>query len=167
MSYRRPLLAAFIALNAFLVQAQPKDKQAGVGFILGEPTGFSIKTYVREDRAIAGGLAWSFRANSSMHLHVDYLVHSFNSITVRKGRLPLYYGPGVRLRAWNSGHYVGHHEFHDHEAAADLAVRFPVGLAYEFADAPLDVFLEAAPALGLIPATYFEVDAGLGMRLWF
>jgi hypothetical protein len=167
MSYRLPLLAAVIALNVSLAQAQPRDKQAGVGFIMGEPTGFSIKTYVREDRAIAGGLAWSFRGSSSMHLHVDYLFHSFNSIMVNNGRLPLYYGPGLRLRAWNDGHYVGPHEFRDHKPAADLSVRFPVGIAYEFAHAPLDVFFEAAPTLGLIPATYFEVDAGLGMRLWF
>ncbi len=163
----RTLALAILVLSVTLAHAQSRDRSFGLGFILGEPTGLSVKGYISDDRAIAGGLAWSLQSGNAMHVHVDYLFHSFNSIKVNKGRLPLYYGPGVRLRTWSDGRYWNHGEWHDLDGRTDLAVRFPVGLAYEFEDAPLDVFLEVVPAIGIIPSTYFDMDGGLGMRFWF
>jgi hypothetical protein len=42
-----------------------------------------------------------------------------------------------------------------------------VGLAYLFDGAPVDVFLEAAPTMSLIPDTDFDFDAAIGARYWF
>ena len=166
MRIRNTLLAAAF-IGAAAATAQSTSRNFGIGFILGEPTGLSLKGYVREDRAIAGGLAWSLSHGNAFHVHADYLFHSFNSIRVNRGRLPIYYGPGVRLRTWDGGRYWRGGEWHDLDGSADIAVRFPVGLAYEFDGAPLDVFLEVVPALGILPDTYVDFDGGLGMRFWF
>ena len=164
----RPIIAplAAIALAASL-DLQAQNSGFGLGFILGEPTGISFKGWISDDRAIDGAVAWSLGSGNSFNLHADYLFHSYNAITVSKGQLPLYYGPGLRLRFWENGEHWHNGEWHHEDGNADIAVRFPVGLAYQFADAPLDVFLEIAPVLGLMPSTYFDVDGGLGLRYWF
>lgn len=156
-------LAASLAISYCTAQ----DSGFGLGFILGEPTGLSMKGWVNGTQAIDGALAWSLVGSGSFHAHVDYLFHNYNLITVKKGRLPLYYGPGIRTRAWHRhGHRHGREWHYDHDHA-DLGVRFPVGLNYQFASAPIDVFLEVVPSMNVLPATYFDVDAGLGMRFWF
>ena len=167
MLTRTGLLATVLAGCTTLALGQAREKGFGMGFILGEPSGLSIKGYIKEDRAIAAGLAWSLRTGNAFHIHADYLFHNFNAIKVNKGRVPFYYGPGIRLRTWENGRYWRRGEWHELDGSADLAVRFPLGLAYEFGSAPLDVFLEVVPALGLLPETYVDVDAGLGMRFWF
>ena len=136
--------------------------------MLGEPTGISVKGWLDGEHAIDGGLAWSFSESGSTRLHADYLFHKMDLIPVSKGKLPLYFGPGLRLRFWHSDHYWRDgKEYHDGDGSADLAVRFPVGLAYLFDGAPVDVFLELVPTLDIIPSTWFEFDAAIGGRYWF
>ena len=156
-----------IALLSLSTQTMAQRDGFGLGFILGEPNGISFKGWLNDTRAIDGAVAWDLNHNNTLNLHADYLFHNYDLIRVNKGALPLYFGPGVRFRAWQDGRYWRHGEWHDTEGRADLAFRFPVGLAYQFDRAPLDVFLEFAPAIGLLPATYFDIDGGLGMRYWF
>lgn len=52
------------------------------------------------------------------------------------------------------------------DGAVDLAVRFPVGLCYRSDAAPVDVFAETVPAIGLLPATCFDLDFARGGRYW-
>lgn len=139
----------------------------GAGLILGEPTGISVKGWIGSDRAVDGALAWSAGHGSSFRIHADYLFHKYGAIKVSKGQLPLYYGPGLRLRFWNDGYHWYRGDWHAENGAVDLAVRFPVGLCYQFDGAPVDVFAEIVPALGLIPATYFDLDFAIGGRYWF
>jgi hypothetical protein len=120
--------------------------------------------------ALAFGMAWGGwgRDNGHFHLHGDYLFHNFSLIQVGKGRLPLYYGPGLRMRSWNSGRYWVNGRWRDVGTNhTRLGVRFPVGLAYLFDGAPVDVFLEVVPTMDLIPGTSFDMGAGLGLRYWF
>lgn len=157
-------LAAIAFAASLSLHAQ--DSGFGLGFILGEPTGISFKGWVAADRAIDGAVAWSLGSGNVFRVHADYLFHSY-PIQVNKGSLPLYYGPGLRMRIWDNNEHWHHGEWHHEDGNVDLGVRFPVGLAYQFADAPLDVFLEIAPVIGLVPSTYFDVDGGLGLRYWF
>lgn len=147
--------------------AVAQDTGFGLGFIVGEPTGISFKGWVGSNQAIDGAVAWSLGHGNVLNVHMDYLFHNYDLIRVNKGRLPLYYGPGARVRAWQHGEYWHHGEWHPTDGHADIAFRFPVGLDYQFENAPLDIFLEAAPTLGVLPATYFGIGAGLGMRYWF
>ncbi len=124
----------------------------GVGIILGEPTGISAKLWLTEKTAIDGGVAWSMWNESALNIHADFLVHSFNLINVSQGQLPLYFGIGARVKLANDP-LVG--------------VRVPVGLAYLFGSAPLDIFLEVVPILDLIPGTYFHFNSAIGVRYFF
>ncbi len=70
------LLIFLAAVLPGLLSAQEKD--FGVGAILGEPTGVSLKKWLGARTAIDGALAWSFANESGFHLHADYLVHNFS-----------------------------------------------------------------------------------------
>ena len=126
----------------------------GAGIILGEPTGVSMKLWTGGSTAVQGAVAWSFTEHTNLHLHADYIWHRWNLIQVEKGSLPLYFGVGGRLRLRD-------------EIDDTLGVRFPVGLAYEFADAPFDLFLELVPVLDLTPSSEFDLNAALGGRYYF
>ncbi len=165
MTHQKIITAISILLISTTAWAQ--DSGFGLGIIAGEPTGISFKSWVGPERAIDGAFAWSLGHGGAVHMHADYLFHNYGVFNVNKGRLPLYYGPGLRLRVRNDGRHYYRGDYHDHGTHANLAVRFPVGLAYQFGGAPLDVFLEVVPALSVIPATYLDFDGGIGMRFWF
>jgi len=124
----------------------------GLGIVLGEPTGLSAKLWTGSSNAFDFAAAWSFKGEGSMLLQVDYVWHDFELIRVSSGRLPLYYGIGGRA-VFSDDPLVG--------------VRIPVGLDYQFANAPIDIFLEIVPILDLIPSTDFDLGGGLGIRFWF
>ncbi|MFQ5608329.1 MAG: hypothetical protein ACE5GA_10310 [Candidatus Zixiibacteriota bacterium] len=83
---------------------------------------------------------------------MDYLVHDFKSLSVKRGSLPLYYGIGGRIRFEND---------------TRIGVRAPVGVAYLFANSPLDLFAEIAPVLDLAPSTVIKFNAAIGIRYFF
>lgn len=113
-----------------------------------------MKLWTGGSTAVQGAVAWSFTEHTNLHLHADYIWHRWNVIKVEKGSLPLYFGVGGRLRLRD-------------EVDDTLGVRFPVGLAYEFADAPFDLFLELVPVLDLTPSSEFDLNAALGGRYYF
>ena len=156
------LIGALYAITS----ASAQDSGFGIGLIVGEPTGISMKGWLDGEHAIAGALAWSLGHGGVFHLHADYLIHKMDLITVGKGKLPLYFGPGLRLRFWNGDRYWHKKEWH-HGATTTVAFRFPVGLNYLFDGAPVDLFFELVPTLDLVPATWFGVDFGIGGRYWF
>ncbi len=135
--------------------ASSRSSDFGLGVIIGEPTGISGKLWLSGGTAIDGAVAWSSEKHADFQIHADYLVHKFNVISVRKGRLPLYYGIGGRLRTWDG----------DHDN--NVGVRFPVGLDYLIAGAPLDIFFELVPILDIAPDTDLEFNGALGIRYWF
>jgi len=125
----------------------------GLGVIIGEPTGISMKYWNGRTTAIDGAIAWSFGDESAFHLHADYLIHAFEVIKVSEGALPLYYGIGGRLKFQKKEDQLG--------------IRIPLGMAYYFSKAPLDIFLELVPILELIPSTEFDFNAAIGIRYYF
>ncbi len=148
-----------IFLMLFLpLPSLPQQSGFGLGVILGEPTGISWKAWTGGSTALAGAAAWSFGGRDAFQLHVDYLFHNFRLFRVSKGRLPFYYGLGVRAR------------FHE-EGGGDndtvLGVRFPLGLEYLFSSPSLGIFAEIVPVLDLAPATEFDLNAAIGFRIYF
>lgn len=144
-----------VAQAALTPVARSEISGFGVGAILGEPTGLSLKCWVNETSAVDAGFAWSFRDNSSFHLHGDYLWHNYDLIPVSEGRLPIYFGIGGRIK------------FEDGNDDTRAGVRFPVGLAYHFPNVPVELFVEVAPILDLTPATKFDLNGGIGVRYYF
>jgi|SRR6056297_2936326 len=121
----------------------------GVGVILGEPTGLSVKKWTGSKTAIDAAAAWSL-TGEYIHFHADALVHSF-ALSVDEGQLPLYIGLGGRVLLADK---------------PAIGVRVPVGAAYHFDAAPFDMFLELAPILDLIPDSDFDVNGAIGIRYY-
>ncbi len=144
------LLMLVISTNAYA-----RNDSFGLGVIIGEPTGPSFKIWTGAKTAIDGALAWTLDGNQDMHLHMDYLIHDFSIAKVDKGRFPLYYGIGGRIR------------FHDGNQDDQIGVRIPVGMAYLFANSPLELFFEVVPILDLAPSTELEFNSGIGIRYYF
>jgi hypothetical protein len=139
----------------------------GLGIIIGEPTGLSGKLWISKTSAFDGVAAWALSENSSFHLHFDYLLHNFNLINVQKGQLPVYYGIGARILFHEHGWHDHDWEEHHNDNDVHFGLRIPVGLEYIFADAPLDIFIEVAPVLDLVPDTHLNFNGGIGIRYFF
>jgi hypothetical protein len=144
------IIISFIIIFSGYLFSQ--DKKIGAGIILGEPTGLSFKYWLTEKTALDAGLAWSFVDENAFQIQADYLIHNFNLIKVSKGKLPFYFGIGGRLKF---------------STDVILGVRVPLGLAYLFDSEPIDVFLEIAPILDLLPQTDFTISAAIGGRYFF
>jgi hypothetical protein len=144
------LLLAGLVLVAYVV---PDAGALGVGVVLGEPTGLSMKQWVSVRAALGGAAAWSFEDQSAFHVHVDYLLHGPVQVEGDAGRLLYYFGLGGRLKA--------------EEEESRFGVRAPLGIDYVFAVSPLDIFLEVVPLLDLAPGTDFHINGGIGIRYFF
>jgi len=139
-------------LLAILTGFSPGRGDTGLGLIAGNPTGISFKYFTSTTRAIDAAAAWSFTDDWVM-IHSDYLWHSFGDIEVDKGQFPWYYGLGGWVAFGEDDVYAGG--------------RLPVGVEYLFAHQDIDLFLEVAAGLSVIPETDFRVDAAIGIRFFF
>lgn len=135
-----------------LLSFSPGKGDTGIGIIAGNPTGISFKHFTSTVTAIDAAAAWSFDDEWVM-VHADYLFHSFGDIEVDKGQLPWYYGLGGWVAFGDDDTFIGG--------------RLPVGLEYLFADNDIDLFLEVAAALAIVPDTDFHVDGAVGVRFFF
>ena len=157
--FRRCGIAATAAVlsAALALPASAQSGRAGIGFIIGEPTGISGKLFITENTAFDAGAAWSLVKDSNFHLHADYLRHNFSILKrefgITEGELPLYFGVGGRMRFDDDDSRVG--------------VRLVAGVSYIFDNAPLDVFFEVSPIMDLAPKTELDFNAGAGLRFWF
>lgn len=147
---RRVVYAIVSAM--LLLQANAWAGSLGVGVIVGEPSGLSIKKIKTRNTAYDFALAWSTGKSDSLYLHSDYIVHKPDFIRRDFPGLPIYFGIGGQI------------VLQDNPGAA---VRFPLGLSDRLRDIPLEGFLELVPSLNVIPASSFEVDAAAGLRFYF
>ncbi|NQV51442.1 MAG: hypothetical protein HQ507_13165 [Candidatus Marinimicrobia bacterium] len=151
------VLALFLLVGVSESSAQ--QRKFGLGVIIGEPTGLSMKLWTSPSKAIDAGLGWSISQNQDdtqktrIQFHVDMVQHAFNQFNTT-ARVPLYYGMGLG--------FIG-----GSESESSLAIRGVLGLAWEPEYTPMDVFLEIVPALEIIPSTSFILNAGFGFRYFF
>lgn len=133
-------------------QANGDGGNLGIGIMIGEPTGLSVKTWNSGRSAFGIGAAWSLSGrNEAIHLHADYLLHSWFT-EMDEERLAFYYGIGGRII------------FADDPRAG---VRIPLGLNYVFGSIPFDIFVEAVPIVDLTPETEFAGNGAVGIRYYF
>lgn len=159
----RVLLSTLLGLAALTVA--PDGAQArlgskgpfGLGIGLGEPTQLVGKLMLdrNANNALQFGLSWSFR-HSWLGGTVDYTYQFWNVIPkIASGAIevPLYVGIGGAAYAGDS-HFV-------------LGPRIPVGIALAWTRVPIEVYLEAAPYLFIIPDMHFTFGGQLGARWYF
>lgn len=150
----------FASLTALLVAtavgtASAQEKNVGLGFIIGEPTGIDVKINLTKIHALEFALAWSLSDENDLHIQGDYLWHKYDVIKLNNSdEMPLFFGIGGRIILREDVDDV-------------VGVRFPVGLDYIFANYPFDIFVEIVPILDLAPDTDFDLEGALGARFWF
>ena len=149
------------------------NKTFGLGLELGEPTGLTGKYFLSGDNAIDFGLGYIYnhwRGGDGIHVYADYLWHPLSLTSQPAFELPFYIGVGGRFwsfdygcdRFGNNCRYYGTSAF---------GVRVPVGLAFDFNNVPLDIFVQLVPTLDFF-RNYgdhigFGIDGSIGIRFWF
>ncbi|MEX0780563.1 MAG: hypothetical protein WD491_10155 [Balneolales bacterium] len=144
------LLIGFIPNFAKAQESAVINRDFGIGLMLGEPSGVTVKSWNSIRSAFDIGAAWSLSGrNESVHLHSDYLLHNWFPDTQGLG---FYYGVGGRVIF---------------SGDATAGVRVPIGLTYIFQNAPLDAFVEAVPIFDVTPNTEFAGNGAVGIRYYF
>lgn len=146
--------AAEVSTNALNRSDGAPDHRFGAGLILGEPIGVSLKYWLNDQIALDGAAAWSFWHENNFEFHADALFHKFDWIPVSRGKLPVYFGGGFRVKLQDNND-------------DRFGVRGPVGLSYIFDDIPLDIFVEVGPVIDFTPKLQGGVTGGIGARYWF
>lgn len=164
------VLAALVIASAAPARASDigSGRPFGLGIILGDPTGISGKWYINSENAIDFAVGAGWMGGHSLHVHADYLFH-FMLVNHSAFDLPLYIGVGPVFAFWYADRhdpYWGSDDYWGDERFG-LGVRVPFGISFQFNAVPLDLFLEVAPALALLPGIGFFVEGGLGLRYWF
>lgn len=126
--------------------------EAGLGMLIGSPTGISGKLWQGTRRAYDAAAGWNLGDESRFFVHADYLIQDPTAFEVSEGSMPWYYGIGGRLSAGEDGR---------------LGVRAPIGVEYLLQDAPLNIFIEMAIVLDIVPETDVDLNAGIGVRYRF
>jgi hypothetical protein len=152
------LLIAMVALLSTVAAAQMSG--TGIGLVIGEPTGLSLKSWLSGNSAITVGAAWSFQHDGSLFLWADYTLHSFDITNSGSDRsLAFYYGLGGKVSLVDRGGNDGND--------AVIGARIPLGLMIPLRRAPVDFFVEVVPTIDLAPDTDFGVNGGIGAHLFF
>ena len=131
----------------------------GVGIILGEPTGLSLKfdSFPLINNACMG-IAWSF--SGYLHLHCDYWFMN-PSLQTSGNQFNWYLGLGVKFLFYSSG---GNNR--NNTTGLGMGARVPVGLQY-YLEKEWELFAELVPGIRFFPATDFDLDIGIGIRYHF
>lgn len=132
----------------------------GVGIVLGEPTGFTFKQWMQQNRALDAAAAWSFADETALHVHVDYLYHVPGPPEIEVPGLLFHIGVGGRIKL------IEDDNDKDDESDNRLGVRVPLGVDYLFARSHVELFFEVAPVMDLAPSTELTVNAGIGIRYY-
>ncbi len=144
----------------------------GLGLMLGEPTGISGKYNIDEKQSIDFGVGLAFVDHGRFHLHADYLLHVRDIFDVESGDFDLHYGVGARLKTRDRDYYEdrrknGNGTYTNKDTDPRLGVRVPVGLNYSFDQIPLELFVEIAAVLDVIPEVDLDFNAAIGARWYF
>ena len=151
-------LLVIIGLFSCSLFAQSKEEQKyssgggqGAGIVIGEPNGISYRHWLSSANAVDAILGWSL-IHDYVFLIADYSMHR-KLFNIPGGNSLIYFGPGVSVGI-GDGFGVG--------------ARFKVGLDYKIHNAPVDIFVELAPGIGVLPEVGgFNVGGGLGFRYFW
>lgn len=150
-------LTIVIANFIFTFNAQCKTKSAGVGAVIGSPTGLTGKLWLDATHAVDTTLAWNTSGYSAVHIHADYLTEKIGKFKTSSYPIDLFYGIGGRVSSYSSKDRNG----------IGLGLRAPLGLSYQMYDPNIEFFGEIAAVLELVPSTDVILNIGIGGRYYF
>ncbi|MCX7994956.1 MAG: hypothetical protein N3A65_04180 [candidate division WOR-3 bacterium] len=138
----------------------------GLGIIIGSPTGFSLKFIMTRNSAFAGNIGWSLGDNPRLHITGDY---QFLFPTVLRWTDDM---SGEQREIKNLTPYIGiggRFKFRENETTNDteLNIGLRIGGGAEYTISRFGIFLEIYPVVNFLPSTDFDVEGGLGARIYF
>lgn len=159
--------------NAALKTARPGSPETshpfGLGVVLGEPTGITGKYWIDRRTAIDTNFSYSF--DDYFLLYADYLYHfpsAFGHSSAFVSQLNPYVGLGAELMIQSQDTGTKNRTyFRSDQGSAGFAIRIPLGIEWRPSGPPLGVFVEIAPGVGVVPATFGFVQGGIGARFYF
>ena len=159
MKSRFTLLAilSFIMVSTSSLFAQDKGKFA-VGGQLISPVGVTAKYALSESSSLTGVLGF-FASDSykSLSFEANYIMYfGSENYNVGSGELNPYWGGGITL---------GFDDVDGNDATFGL--RVPFGIEYGIEDAPIEIYMDIGPTVGISPDVDFGFDSSLGFRFFF
>ena len=164
-TFRLLALAALAAGLGWLTPsgaAAQSDRDFGMGLIIGDPTGLSLKGFLSPETAIDGAVGLELINGDDLSIHADFL-WQFPIKQWPSAALDLYLGVGPVLGIHDHGRGNKEHD----DGNVHIGARAPFGLAVMFNPARFDVFLEVAAKLWLVEKVHLGLDAAIGGRYWF
>lgn len=148
------LLTIVLIYSLLLFQnAQAQDRTFGIGGIIGDPDGVSVKAWLSESTAIAGAVSVDLGDSYSwLSVHADFLKQN-TVATWEEALLQTHFGGGVRIVSGDFQDYI--------------ALRAPIGVDVNAIDAPMEVFMEVVPTIDVDPEFYFYFSGAMGFRYYF
>ncbi len=148
-------LVVMLSVLPLAAQAGQEDHLMGIGVIMGDTTGFTLKSYINKYMAfdVAAGLASGYSVFPGISTHAD-LVWTDEMVRVPEGALLFYFGGGA-FWAQSSTSRV------------ETGVRGLTGAEYFFHRSKFAVFVELAPTVTLTNSPGVNLHGALGGRYYF
>jgi hypothetical protein len=149
----------------------PAVSGIGIGLQVGSPTALTIKFGGAQENGfvlgVGAGFGYARSFNSSLSIHGDYIMHLATLANTGQVALTFYAGVGVWLTLFGDGYGYFNSRYYYSSTYFGVGVRVPLGLSLTVAAAPIEIYLEADPALFVFPGIDFGVGASLGFRVHF
>lgn len=142
---------------------RPPGGPLGLGLNLGWPTGLAGKYYLTNDQGLTFGLG--FGGASVLGGYLDYVWAPTALVNIAPGTLYPYIGGGVFVGIFPL--YYGNPFGRFVAFPFVLGAEIPLGLAWNFAALPVDIYLELAPGIAVLPGLDFGIRGSLGFRYYF
>ncbi len=133
----------------------------GAGLSIGSNSGLSLLAYLNTERFVHALV--SFGRGSHFTLIADY-AYAFPRVFADLPSMTPYYGYGVVLEKFPSYFGGGGSTRKD---SLYVGGRVPLGVQFMIAQTPLQIAVEIAPGLFVVPATYAYIDGSLSLRVLF
>lgn len=148
------LVLGFALLAVAPRQAAAQDSGFGLGLIVGDPTGLSLKGFLSPRIALDGAVGFGILRGFHIEGHADFL---WNQPLVQFDRasMALHFGVGPKIGLFTEADELW------------VGARGPVGLTFGFKKVPMDFFFEIAAGLWIIREPVFDLDAAVGTRYFF
>jgi hypothetical protein len=121
----------------------------GLGLIVFDPTGMTVKAWLKRSGAIDGAVGWSAMAGHQLHIHADYLFFGARIASDENVDFSFYLGVGGKII------------FQDHDSAW---FHVPLGIDFFTKKSPLNIFIEIVPSFNF---NELDLYGAIGIRYLF
>jgi hypothetical protein len=170
------LAAALLVPTPAAASDYASDPAFGLGVVLGEPTGITLKGILGAGHAVQASFAFALVYRDRFLAALDYVWHP--TLVTANAALDLawHFGLGGVLGVWYDE--WAYDCIDDDGSPLTPAVcresarlmgglRVPIGLDLMFTGAPVELFLELAPEVELYPVIDWLLYGGFGARYYF